>query len=135
APCRCPSPGRRASASFSKGMCPARSIPPRVAAFTPAAPTPLIAGARRSPNCAQRERGSSSPVTCTISRRRKILWLQLVRTEPRIAWLRRLVLHRLLCPFDHGHRRCKNLFGERLQFLARDRIDDHPDPLCLAPQP
>ena len=39
---------------------------------------PSTAVARRSPNCDQRERGSSSPVTCTISRRRKILWLELV---------------------------------------------------------
>src|SRR5262249_45809011 len=115
-------------------MCRARSIRPGVAAFTPAAPTPLIALAWRSPNCEQRETGSSSRVTCTICRRRKILWLQPARTEASIAWLRRLVLQRLLSAFDHGRGRGKDLFGQRLQFLARDRIDDHPDLLRLGQQ-
>src|SRR5258708_12537126 len=110
----------------------ARSIRPRVAVFTPAAPTPSTAVARRSPNCEQCETGSSSPATCTICRRRKILWLQLARTEASIASLRRLVLHRLLCALDHGRGRGKDLFGQRLQFLARDRIDHHPDPPPLA---
>src|SRR5262249_58033274 len=112
-------------------MCRARSIRPRAAVFTPAAPTPLIAVAWRSPNCEQYTTDSSSHATCTICRRRKILWLQLARTEASIASLRRLVLHGLLCAFDHGRGRGKDLFGQRLQFLARDRIDHHPDPPCL----
>ncbi len=64
---------------------------------------PLPRGGARTAD--ERETGISSPVTCTICRRREILWLQLVRTEARIAWLRRLVLHRLLCAFDHGRGR------------------------------
>src|SRR5262249_32722150 len=51
-----------------------------------------------------------------------------------IGTLGRLVLHRLLCALDHGRGRGKDLFSERLQFLARDRVDDHPDPLRLRQQ-
>jgi peptide/nickel transport system ATP-binding protein len=80
-PSRRPSPARGAGASFSKEMYRARSIRPKAAVFTPAAPTPSIAVARRSPNCEQCKTGNSSRATCTICRRRKILWLQLARTE------------------------------------------------------
>jgi len=66
-------------------MCRARSIRPRAAVFTPAAPTPSIAVAPRSPNCEQCQTGSSSRATCTICRRRKILWLQLAGTEASVA--------------------------------------------------
>src|SRR5262249_61779949 len=69
------------------GGAPPPPIRPRVAVFTPAAPTPSTAVARRSPNCEQCETGSSSPATCTICRRRKILWLQLARTEASVASL------------------------------------------------
>ena len=46
----------------------------------------------------------------------------------------RPIFQRLLRLFDHGRRRGKNFLGERLQFLARDRIDDEPDPSCLRQQ-
>src|SRR6266508_390623 len=47
---------------------------------------------------------------------------------------RRLVGQRLLRLLDDRHRRGIDFLGQRLQFLARDRIDDQPDLLRLGQQ-
>ena len=52
----------------------------------------------------------------------------------RAARSRRLVDQRLLGLLDDRHRRGEDLLRQRLQFLARDRIDDQPDPLRLGQQ-
>ena len=74
-----PDPEAARSASSSTATCRARSIRPRAAAFTPAAPTPSSAARRKNRRCVRSSPATMPPAICARCRPPGPYWLRLCR--------------------------------------------------------